>query len=198
MTEFDDKEGENLSLTNNGNTKDFPVFAGVSLEDSEWLSPPDSICSSGSEAGITSPRASFPGSFSDPDEERGQLPQELSGREASGYQDSAPVDLSDYQEIPPSGQSEPKNIVVDDIYTGSFDPATNEPCEYLKAIPSSSDESKIAAPDALHSSSKYSDKKSVSKDEITSPNKVKIKAEDRESPFANTIAVGQVSRGKYE
>ncbi|PON53043.1 Serine/threonine protein kinase [Trema orientale] len=194
-TEFDDKERENMSLSNDGNTRDFPAFAGVSLEDNDWLSPPDSISSSGSDPGITSPKVSFPASFNDPAEEVGQLSQEL-GREASDYKDSAPVALTDYQEIPPSGQSEPKKTEVNGIYTGSFNSETNEPSEYLKAVASRSDESKTAAPDALHPSSKNSEEKFGSRDEIISLDKVKIKDEDRESLFLNTSATGRVGRGK--
>ncbi|XP_062092419.1 uncharacterized protein LOC133798215 [Humulus lupulus] len=195
-TEFDDKERENLPISNSGNTKEFPAFAGVSLDDNEWLSPPDSICSSSCESDISSPEASFPDSFNDPAEEMGQLSQELWKRESPVYQDSVPATQIDNQGIPLSGRSQPNIAEIDGFYTGLFNSATNESSEHLKTIASPSDDSKSAAPDALHSSSKNTKERLGGRDEITSLNKVKIKDEDHESLFLNTSVAARVGRGK--
>ncbi|KAM6589117.1 hypothetical protein CsatA_011722 [Cannabis sativa] len=187
-TEFDDKERENLPTSNSGNTKEFPAFAGTSLDDNEWLSPPNSICSSGSEFDITSPEASFPG------EEMGQLSQDLGRRESPAYQDSVHVAQIDYEEIPLFGKSQPV-AEIDETYTGLFNSAANEPSEHQKTIASPSDR-KLAAPDALHSSSKSTEENFGGSDEKASLNKVKIKDEDCESLFPNTSAAARAGRGK--
>ncbi|KAF4352847.1 hypothetical protein G4B88_024774 [Cannabis sativa] len=187
-TEFDDKERENLPTSNSGNTKEFPAFAGTSLDDNEWLSPPNSICSSGSESDITSPEASFPG------EEMGQLSQDLGRRESPAYQDSVHVAQIDYEEIPLFGKSQPV-AEIDETYTGLFNSAANEPSEHQKTIASPSDR-KLAAPDALHSSSKSTEENFGGSDEKASLNKVKIKDEDCESLFPNTSAAARAGRGK--
>ncbi|KAF4395396.1 hypothetical protein G4B88_010860 [Cannabis sativa] len=189
-TEFDDKERENLPTSNSGNTKEFPAFAGTSLDDNEWLSPPNSICSSGSEFDITSPEASFPG------EEMGQLSQDLGRRESPAYQDSVHVAQIDYEEIPLFGKSQPV-AEIDETYTGLFNSAANEPSEHQKTIASPSDR-KLAAPDALHSSSKSTEENFGGSDEKASLNKVKIKDEDCESLFPNTSAAARAGRGEYE
>ncbi|KAF4371665.1 hypothetical protein F8388_008605 [Cannabis sativa] len=187
-TEFDDKERENLPASNSGNTKEFPAFAGTSLDDNEWLSPPNSICSSGSESDITSPEASFPG------EEMGQLSQDLGRRESPAYQDSVHVAQIDYEEIPLFGKSQPV-AEIDETYTGLFNSAANEPSEHQKTIASPSDR-KLAAPDALHSSSKSTEENFGGSDEKASLNKVKIKDEDCESLFPNTSAAARAGRDK--
>ncbi|KAM6559139.1 hypothetical protein CsatA_028378 [Cannabis sativa] len=187
-TEFDDKERENLPTSNSGNTKEFPAFAGASLDDNEWLSPPNSICSSGSESDITSPEASFPG------EEMGQLSQDLGRRESPVYQDSVHVAQIDYEEIPLFGKSQPV-AEIDETYTGLFNSAANEPSEHQKTLASPSDR-KLAAPDALHSSSKSTEENLGGSDEKASLNKIKIKDEDCESLFPNTSAAARAGRGK--
>ncbi|XP_024923755.3 uncharacterized protein LOC107435549 [Ziziphus jujuba] len=193
--DFDDKERENLSVSNSESTKDFADITELPLEDNGWISPPDSVCSSSSESGITSQNASFPGSFNDPSEESGQVSKEPSSIEAPVDQNSASISETGFQEISPSGKSESKITEVNNNCGVSFEPATNEPNEYLGAVASQSDESVTVAPETLHLVNKNSEEESESRGEISSLNKVKIlHGDDHEAHDMH--AGGRVGRGK--
>lgn len=195
--DFDDKERENLSVSNSESTKDFADITELPLEDNGWISPPDSVCSSSSESGITSQNASFPGSFNDPSEESGQVSKEPSSIEAPVDQNSASISETGFQEISPSGKSESKITEVNNNCGVSFEPATNEPNEYLGAVASQSDESVTVAPETLHLVNKNSEEESESRGEISSLNKVKIlHGDDHEAHDMH--AGGRVGRGKMD
>ncbi|KAL5562538.1 hypothetical protein UlMin_032285 [Ulmus minor] len=191
-TDYDEKGRENLSVSNDGSDKDFLSVAGLCLQDNGWISPPDSICSSGSESDKTSTEASFPDSINDPAENVGQLLQESSSEGASGYQDTAPVAQVKSQEVPHSGQSTSKIDEDDDSCIDSLKPASNQPDEYLKSVASSSDEALIDASFPLSRNSEMFG----SRDEISSLNRVKTKEEDHEAPFPTTNHPSRVGRGK--
>lgn len=195
-TDFDDKERENLSISNSGSTKDYPGITELSLEDNGWISPPDSVCSSSSESGITSQDASFPGSFNDSSKEIGQVLKEPSSTEASANQTSPPISETGFEEISFSGKSESKITEVNNSYGVSFESATNEPNEYLGTVASQSDESVTVARETLHPVDKNSEEDYESRGEISSLNKVKII--DGDHAAHNMHPGSHIGRGKYD
>ncbi|PQQ21881.1 serine/threonine-protein kinase SMG1 [Prunus yedoensis var. nudiflora] len=192
-TGFDEKEEkESLSMSNGESTKDFLGITGLPLEAKGWLSPPDSICSSSTESGITLAEESFPGSFNDPEDIGQQLFLGPSSREATDYQNTAPYSQNDNQEITDSAQFESKYTEVDNIHVGSFKSALSDPNEYPQAVASPSDESATVGPEILRPSNENTQEKFGSKEEISSLNKVKIKDENRDAMQASS----RVGRGK--
>lgn len=55
--------------TSNEDPQGILGISGLSLQDKGWISPPDSICSSSSESGLSSTETSLPDSSIDPTEE---------------------------------------------------------------------------------------------------------------------------------
>ncbi|BBH09489.1 target of rapamycin, partial [Prunus dulcis] len=192
-TGFDEKEEkESLSTSNGESTKDFLGITGLTLEAKGWLSPPDSICSSSTESGITLAEESFPGSFNDPEDIGQQLLLGPSSREATDYQNTAPYSQSDNQEITDSAQFESKYTEVDNIHIVSFKSTLSDPNEYPQAVASPNDESATVGPEISRPSNENTQEKFGSKEEISSLNKVKIKDENRDAMQASS----RVGRGK--
>lgn len=180
-------------MSNGESTKDFLGITGLPLEAKGWLSPPDSICSSSTESGITLAEESFPGSFNDPEDIGQQLLLGPSSREATDYQNTAPYSQNDNQEITDSAQFESKYTEVDNIHIGSFKSTLSDPNEYPQAVASPSDESATVGPEISRPSNENTQEKFGSKEEISSLNKVKIKDENRDAMQASS----RVGRGKY-
>lgn len=191
-TEFADKEGGSLSISDSGSTENFLGVTGLSLQDKGWISPPDSICSSISESFMDPAEENVPDCLNKLAEEIGQLSH---GSSAAGYQNTAPFSQTDFQEISHFGQLDSKYVEVDGVDTGSGKSVINEPNEYLK-VSSPSNESVTVPADSLHSLNENSDEKVGGKDGIFSSNKAKIEDEDREAPLPNMHGGSRVGRGK--
>lgn len=189
-TGFDEKEErENLSMSNSESNNDFLGITGLPLESKGWLSPPDSICSSSTESGITLAEESLPGSFNDPEDIGQRLLHAPSSREGTDYQNTAPDSINDRPEILGSVQLESKYTEVDNTHIGFFKSIPSVP----KSTPSDpkstpGDESAAVCPDILRPLNENTQEMFGSKDEISSLNKVKIKDESRST---------RVGRGKY-
>ncbi|KAM2903393.1 hypothetical protein COP2_003214 [Malus domestica] len=191
-TGFDEKEErEDLSMSNSESNNDFLGITGLPLESKGWLSPPDSICSSSTESGITLAEESLPGSFNDPEDIGQQLLHGRSSREGTDYQNTAPDSINDSPEILGSVlgsvQLESKYTEVDNTHIGFFKSIPSVP----KSTPSDpkstpGDESAAVCPDISHPLNENTEMFG-SKDEISSLNKAKIKDESRST---------RVGRGK--
>lgn len=182
-TGFDEKEErENLSMSNSESNNDFLGITGLPLESKGWLSPPDSICSSSTESGITLAEESLPGSFNDPEDIVQQLLHGPSSREGTDYQNTAPDSINDSPEISGSVQLESKYAEVDNTHIGFFKSIPSVP----KSTPG--DESAAVCPDISRPLNENTQEMFGSKDEISSLNKAKIKDESRST---------RVGRGKY-
>jgi PI-3-kinase-related kinase SMG-1 len=83
-------------LSDSGSTEKFIGGTGLSLQDKGWISPPDSICSSISEYGISQAEENVPDCLNDLSQETGRLSH---GSSATGSQNSAPFSQTNFQEI---------------------------------------------------------------------------------------------------
>ncbi|PRQ23388.1 putative non-specific serine/threonine protein kinase [Rosa chinensis] len=189
-TGFDDKERENLSMSNGESTKDF-VGIGLPLEDKGWLSPPDSICSSSTDSGISLPEMSLPGSFIDQEDIKQQLLHGPSSRDAIDFQNTTPYSQADSQEMLDSPHRS-KFTDADNAHIGSFKSAPSDLNEYPLAPASPSDEPVSVCPDTSRPSNENREVVFGGKDEISSLNKIIIKDETRDATHASS----RVGRGK--
>ncbi|KAI4298401.1 hypothetical protein L6164_031967 [Bauhinia variegata] len=181
VVEFDGKEGEILSRSDDGDSEDFTGFSRLSLQDKGYLSPPDSIYCSSSGSGITSSEAGFPDSLNDSTENKGLLSQGSSGRNLTDRINSPPFSQTDAEEISP-GQSEPNPVEANVSDVGYVKLTTNEAIEDPKATD---------LPDHNQDLEKFG-----GEDEPFSSNKVKNDPEQREVPDPNLNAISRVGRGK--
>ncbi|KAA8536146.1 hypothetical protein F0562_028624 [Nyssa sinensis] len=187
--DYDNKERGTSSKSDGENDENFLGVAGLCLQDKGWISPPDSICSSSSESGVTSAEASLADSFSGP-ETMEQLPRGSDSREAKDYLNSAPFSGIDFQEILCHEHSESKYLETNTSDTGSVD-------EHLKSVASSRDESVSILVQTSHSlNHENSEVKSGTKDEASSLNQLKVEDVNHETPRPTTDAGSRVTRGK--
>ncbi|XP_062020417.1 uncharacterized protein LOC133736840 isoform X2 [Rosa rugosa] len=187
---FDDKERENLSMSNSESIKDF-VGIGLPLEDKGWLSPPDSICSSSTDSGISLPEMSLPVSFNDQEDIKQQLLHGPGGRDAIDFQNTTPYSQADSQEMLDSPHRS-KFTDADNTHVGSFKLAPSDLNEYQLAPASPSDDPVSVRPDTSRPSNENREVVFGGKDEISSLNKVIIKDETCDATHASS----RVGRGK--
>lgn len=195
-TQFDDKGREALSGSDSGSIRDdFLGATGLSLQDKGWISPPDSIYSSGSESDITSGEASLPDSFNHPVELMGQHSHGPNRGEETSHSNSIPSSQTDFHEISDSGQSVFKQTEVNNNDSGTVKFTVDEPIENFKAQESPIDEAvsvPVGSPQPLGNNSEV---KFGVRDEVSSVNKVGIEEENNEDHVPNTLAVSRVARG---
>ncbi|PSS26075.1 Serine/threonine-protein kinase [Actinidia chinensis var. chinensis] len=187
------KEGEVFSKSDGESDEDSLGVSGLSLQEKEWISPPDSICDSSSETGATSAEGSLADSFNDPEVE--QHVHSSISMETKGYLKPAPLSGIDSQQIRQHEQSESRYKEASNGETGSTD-------ECLKLGESLYDESVSSVVETLKSVNPESQQvKFGLKDEPSSLNHDKIEDEDlededRETPFSATDVGNRVARGK--
>ncbi|KAK6240492.1 hypothetical protein SCA6_005881 [Theobroma cacao] len=196
-TESDERAGESISTSGSGSTKDFVGLTGLSLQDKEWISPPDSIGSSIVESGIISNGTSLSDSINDPAEVMEKIWLVSNHKTANDSQNFVPSSQSDYDEISQSGQRSSNNMEMNNSDTYSVKSATGEPNEYLKAVASVNDEAVSAPLESSQPSNKENlDVKFGVKDEVSTSRKVELGDEDHGVPVPNTHTASRIARGK--
>lgn len=187
--ESDGQGRENLSRSSSGNVTDSVGLIELSLQDKEWLSPPDSISSGSMGSDIISAEANLPDSFNDPAEVMEQLPDVSYHGKARDDVHSGPSLQSDLDETP-------QHKVAGDGATSSAKSETDEPNQY-KATPLLNDEGVGTPVDSSDPSNKVNlEPKTGDKDESPSSNKVKPGDVIHEVPVTNVHSAGQFARGK--
>ncbi|XP_050364402.1 uncharacterized protein LOC126783062 [Argentina anserina] len=185
-SEFDDKETENLSISNGESTKDF-IVVGLPLEDKGWLSPPDSICSCSADSGITSAELSLPGSINDQEDMKQLLLLGASSRDSTDFQNTTPYSQVDRQDMLNSPHRS-NYTESDNIHIGSLKSTPSALHEYPLALASQTDVPISVFPDTSHPLNENREVVFGGKDEISSPNKVIIKDETRDSTHVSSRA----------
>ncbi|OMO92217.1 hypothetical protein COLO4_17776 [Corchorus olitorius] len=192
-TESDERAGESISTSGSGSTKDFVDLTGLSLQDKEWISPPDSIGSSSSsvESGVASNATSLSDGTNDPAEVIANIWSGFETKKADDGQTIVPSSQSEYDKISHFGQRTSKNNEEN-----NSDAATNEPTEYVKVVPSVDDEALSAPLESSQPSNKESlDLKFGGKDVVSTSNKVEVGDESHEV-VNNTQTASRIARGK--
>lgn len=191
---FDDKERENLSMSNGESTNDFGGV-GLPLEDKGWLSPPDSICSSSTDSGITSTEMSLPGSCNDQEDIKQQLLHGTNSRGAIDFQTTTPCSPADCQEMLDSLHIS-KYTEADNTHIGSFKstPTPSDVNGYPLALALPRNEPVRVCPDTSgHPNENIEVVVSGGKDEIPPLNKIMVKDETRDVTHVSS----RVGRGKH-
>ncbi|XP_019454155.1 PREDICTED: serine/threonine-protein kinase SMG1-like [Lupinus angustifolius] len=188
--EFDDNEVENLSSSDCGDTEDLIGFSQLSLEDKDWISPPDTICYSSSGSDNTSTEVSLPDSLNDSAENKDVLSQASSSRNPTGHIHSTPLSQTGVEEILPfeAADSYPMEANVNGACSVQL---IDEATEHPKA----SDKSDAIPTYSQHQSNGNLDK-FEGVDELLSANKVKNDVEHHEAPDPNINVRSRVGRGK--
>ncbi|XVE67428.1 hypothetical protein DITRI_Ditri08aG0160200 [Diplodiscus trichospermus] len=166
-TETDEIAGGSIATSDSGSPKDLTDLTGLSLQDKEWISPPDSVGSSSVESSITSNDTSLSDGISDPAEMMKKISLDPNQKEANDSKKSVP-------------SSQGNN---------------DEPNEYLKAVTSVNDEA-VCAPLESSQPSNNLDVKSRGNDEASTSTKVEVGGESHEVPVPNTHTAGRIARGK--
>ncbi|KAL5855729.1 hypothetical protein ACOSQ4_005531 [Xanthoceras sorbifolium] len=197
-TQFNDEGKEDLSRSDSGSMKDdFLGNTQLSLQDKEWISPPDSIYSSSSESGVTSGEASLPDSFNNLAE---GVEQHSHGsnlmREGNEHPSTVPTSQTDFQDISESGPSVFNQRDVNTSDTGSVKAIIDESDDFLQAEGSPSDERATVPVGSSQPLDKESEVNFAVKTEVSSLSKVKSEEETNEDPIPNATSVNRVSRGK--
>ncbi|XP_059443210.1 uncharacterized protein LOC132175321 isoform X2 [Corylus avellana] len=117
-TEFTDKEGGNLSISDSGSTEKFIGGTGLSLQDKGWISPPDSICSSISEYGISPAEENVPDCLNDLSQEIGRLSH---GSSATGSVKSTMNEPIEYLEVVTAPSNESVTAPADSLHSVNKD-----------------------------------------------------------------------------
>ncbi|OMO75230.1 hypothetical protein CCACVL1_16263 [Corchorus capsularis] len=192
-TESDERAGESISTSGSGSTKDFVDLTGLSLQDKEWISLPDSIGSSSSsvESGVASNATSLSDGTNDPAEVIANIWSGFETKKADDGQTIVPSSQSEYDKISHFGQRASKNDEEN-----NSDAATNEPTEYVKVVLSVDDEAVNAPLESSQPSNKESlDLKFGGKDEASTSNIVEVGDESHEV-VNNTQTASRIARGK--
>lgn len=194
--EFDGKEGESPSRSDDGKTEDIIGFSLLSLEDKGWISPPDSIFCGSSGSDITSAEVSLPDSLNDSAEDKDMLSQASSSRNLTGNIHTTPLSQTDVEEISLLEVSESVPIEADlnDAGSGKL---TNETTEHPKAMAFPGDKS-VAIPVVSQNPSNENLDKLDGEDDLLSTSKVKNGTEHHEAPDANINTSTRVRRGMYK
>ncbi|KAK4284645.1 hypothetical protein QN277_001447 [Acacia crassicarpa] len=187
--EYDGKEGEILSKSDDSGNEDIVGFSQLLLEDKGWISPPDSIYGSSSGSGITSTEASFPDSLNDSTEIKELLSQTSASRDPTDHVHSASISHTDGEEI-----SSPKLLEFK-----SMEPNANEEISNSASISHTGgsallfDKSVTLPTNTLRNESVQ---KSEGEAEPVSSNKDKNGTEHHEALDPNSNASSRVGRGK--
>ncbi|XWS40368.1 hypothetical protein CRYUN_Cryun18bG0135200 [Craigia yunnanensis] len=167
-TESDERGGESILTSGSGSPKDLIGLTGLSLQDKEWISPPDSVGNSSVESSITSTDTSLSDGIIDPTELMEKIWLDSNQKKASDSQNFVPTQIN-----------------------------YDEPNEYLKAVASVNDEAVSALLESSQPSNKENlDVKFRGKDEASTSSKVEVGDESREVPGPNTHAASRIARGK--
>ncbi|KAG4994057.1 hypothetical protein JHK86_030884 [Glycine max] len=192
--EFDDKEGESLSRSEDDKTDDFIGFSRLSLEDKGWVSPPDSIYCSSSGSDISLAEVSLPDSLNDSAGNKDLLSQGSGSRIPTGYMHTTLLSQTDVEQISPFELSESSPVETDLNRAGSVK-SINEATEHAEAISLSGDKS-VAIPGNSQIPSNENLDKFDGEDELLSAKEVKNAAEHHEAPDPYINANTRVGRGK--
>lgn len=185
-----EKERESFSLSDSGSSKDTPDVGGLSLQDKEWLSPPDSFCSSSSGSVITS--ASFPDSSNDLTEVMDQHYNGASNGEAGVYPKFMAFSQTDIRKIVSSEESELKS--TDGNETCFRMSSTNELNGEIKTVASPADESIEVSAIASHPPTETVEK--PGEESGVSSSDKRLEDENQEAPPAQKSSWSRASRGK--
>jgi len=192
--EFDGKEGEGLSRSEDGETDDFVGFSRLSLEDKGWISPPDSICCTSSESDMTAAEVSLPDSLNDSAGNKDQLSQGSSRRNPTGLMHTALFSQTELEEISPFGLSQSSPVETDLNGSGSVK-STNEATEHSEAIVLLGDKTAAMPANSQNPANENIDKFD-SANEPLSAKEVKNATEHRDAPNVN--ANTRVGRGMHK
>lgn len=182
-SDYFSKEGEFFSKSDGESGEESLGVSGLSLQDKEWISPPDSICSSSSETGAMSAEGSPEDSFNDPEVQ--QLVHSLRSMEAKRSLESTLMSGTESEETLLHEQSEVKEASNGD--TVSID-------ECQKLGESAYDESVSGVAE----NKENLQVKSGLKDESSALNQEKNGDEHGETPFPITDGGNRVCRGKND
>ncbi|PNY03458.1 serine/threonine-protein kinase SMG1, partial [Trifolium pratense] len=192
--EFNGKEGESLSRSDDDKTEDIIGFSQLSLEEKGWISPPDSSFCSSSGSDITSADISLPDSLNDLAENTDMLSQVSSSRNLIGHLHTTSLSQIDVEEI--SLFEESKSFPLEaDLDGADSVMLTNEATEHPKAMPFHSDKS-VASSSVSQNPSNENLDKFDGEDDLLSTVKVKNGTEHRETPDADVNISTRVGRGK--
>ncbi|KAJ4845107.1 LOW QUALITY PROTEIN: hypothetical protein Tsubulata_030337 [Turnera subulata] len=185
--EFDEQGRESFS-SGSGSPGDLLSDTGISLQDRGWISPPDSICSSNSQSGITSAEESLPESINDSEEGIGQF-SHVSNSVMTDYPNSPPSSQTDQQDIR-SGRSVSQHVEVN-----NDDSCSLSAVYQLNEHPSAETISNPAeASQFLKDSSKAVFEGEDEK--VSSLNKARYEDENFKAPHPNPNISSQASKGK--
>ncbi|KAK6946177.1 Serine/threonine-protein kinase SMG1 [Dillenia turbinata] len=189
VTDFDSKDGDELYRSNEPNEDDILGFGGLSLQDKEWISPPDSICSSSTGSGISSSQSSHPDICSNT-----PVIEQLScgsNRGEATYLNSGPFSGNDHDILHSSQQVE-----VNESDSGGEKLLSNDPNEKVTAVASANDES--GGPVIANShpvEENHSEVKLAEMNEASLSN-AKVDNKNQEAPLPNPDAAHLPTRGK--
>jgi PI-3-kinase-related kinase SMG-1 len=191
--EFNGKEGESLSRSDDDKTEDIIGFSQLSLEEKGWISPPDSSLCSSSGSDITSADISLPDSLNDLAENTDMLSQVSSSRNPIGHLHTTSSSQIDVEEI--SIFEESKSFPLEaDLDSADSVKLTNEATEHPKAMPFRSDKS-VASSSVSPNPSNENLNKFDGEDDLLLTDKVKNGTEHRETPDADVNISTRVGRG---
>ncbi|XP_008459237.2 uncharacterized protein LOC103498422 isoform X1 [Cucumis melo] len=185
-----EKERESLSLSDSESSRDIPDITRLSLQDKEWLSPPDSFCSSSSESDFTT--GSFPDSSNDLTEDMGQHHNGSSDREARVIPKITSFSQTDVGKMLPLEESETKS--ADGSQTCFRKSSTNELNGGIKIVATPPDESTEVPPIASHPLNETVERLGEESG-VTSSDK-RLEDENQEAPPAQKAAWSRASRGR--
>ena len=194
--EFDGKEGEGLSRSEDDKTDDFIGFSRLSLEDKGWVSPPDSISCTSSGSDTSSAEVSLPDSLNDSAGNKDLLSQGSGSRNPTGHMHTPLLSQSEVEEISPFGLSQSSPVETDLSGAGSVK-SINEASEHPEAIALIGDKT-VAIPANSQNPTNENLDKFDSADEPLSAKEVKSAAEHRDARDQNTNANTRVGRGMYK
>lgn len=190
--EFDGKEGEGLSRSEDDKMDDFIGFSRLSLEDKGWVSPPDSICCTSSGSDTSSAEVSLPDSLNDSAGNKDLLSQGSGSRNPIGHMQTALLSQTE-EEISPFGVSQSSPEETDLNGAGSVK-SINEASEHPETIALLGDKT-VAIPANSQNPTNENLDKFDSADEPLSAKEVKNAAEHRDQ---NINANTRVGRGMYK
>lgn len=185
-----EKERESLSLSDSGSSRDIPDITRLSLQDKEWLSPPDSFCSSSSGSGITTCR--FPDSSNDLTEDMSQHYNGSSNREARIYPKITSFSQTDIGKISRLEESESKSTNGSETCFRKL--STNELNGGIQIVATPADESIEVPAIASHPLTETVGTLGEGSG-VTSSDK-RLEDENQEAPPAQKAAWSRASRGK--
>lgn len=191
--EFDGKEGESLSRSDDDKTEDIIGFSRLSLEEKGWISPPDSSFCSSSGSDITSAEVSLSDSLNDSAENTDMLSQVSSSRNLTSDLHTTSLSQTDVEEIPLF--EVPKSFPLEaDLDSADSVKLTYEATELSNAMPFPSHKS-VASSTVSHNPSTENLDKFDGKDDLLSTNKAKNSTEHRETPDADINTSTRIGRG---